>query len=208
MIGAVALKEILIATKNKGKVKEFVSLFAKKGITVQSLLDFPEEVDVEESGHTFLENAKMKAETISKKFNKIVIADDSGLAVDALEGRPGVFSARYAGEEKDDEANVKKVLDQLKGVPFEKRSAKFHCVLAIAFPNEKTKFVEGTCEGFITEKPMGSNGFGYDPIFYSIEKQQTMAQLSNNEKNEISHRGKAMKKLLESWDDIFHFKNI
>jgi len=198
------LKEILIATKNKGKVNEFEALFADKGIAVHSLLDFPNAIDVEETGSTFVENAKLKAEAISKQYNKIVIADDSGLAVDAIDGRPGVFSARYAGEDKDDLANIEKVLSELYGIPFEKRTARFHCVLAVAIPNEETKVFEGTCEGYISEEPVGDNGFGYDPIFFVADKKQTMAQLSKNEKNAISHRANALKKLIDNWDIIFY----
>lgn len=197
------MNEILIATKNKGKVKEFAALFADKGIIVRSLLDYPEAIDVEETGDTFVENAKIKAEAISKQYNKVVIADDSGLSIDALDGRPGVFSARYAGEQKDDLANIEKVLRELEGIPFEERTARFHCVLAIAIPNEDTKTFEGTCEGYITENPAGENGFGYDPIFYVLDKRQTMAQLSNDEKNKISHRANAMNKLQDNWHTIF-----
>lgn len=197
------MREILIATKNNGKVKEFEALFGKRGIIVKSLLDFPDVIDVEETGVTFAENAALKAETISKQFNKVVIADDSGLSVDALDGRPGVFSARYAGVDKNDQENLEKVLAELEGVPYERRMAQFICVLAIARPNNETKLFEGVCEGYITDGPKGNNGFGYDPIFYIPEKQQTMAQLSKDEKNEISHRAIAMKKLVENWDDIF-----
>lgn len=197
------MKEILIATKNKGKIKEFSDLFAEKGVKVSSLLDFPTIDDVEETGTTFIENAKIKAETISKQFNKIVVADDSGLCVDTIGGRPGVYSARYAGEAKNDDANLQKVLMELEGVPYEKRTARFHCVLAVAIPNEETRIFEGTCEGYITDKPEGENGFGYDPIFYIPTKKQTMAQLSSDEKNKISHRANAMKKLEENWETIF-----
>lgn len=197
------MKEILIATKNKGKIKEFSDLFAEKGVKVSSLLDFPTVDDVEETGTTFIENAKIKAETISQHFNKIVIADDSGLSVDALGGSPGVYSARYAGETKNDAANLQKVLMELEEVPYEKRTARFHCVLAVATPNEETRIFEGTCEGYITEKTEGEHGFGYDPIFYIPHKKQTMAQLSSNEKNKISHRANAMKKLKENWETIF-----
>ncbi|NSL51560.1 XTP/dITP diphosphatase [Calidifontibacillus erzurumensis] len=196
--------EILIATKNIGKVNEFQALFEKKGIRVKSLLDYPESIDVEETGSSFAENAKLKAEAFAKQFNKVVIADDSGLCVDALNGSPGVFSARYAGEEKDDEANLQKVLEELKGVPFEKRTARFHCVLAVAFPNKKTKIFEGTCEGYIAEEPVGENGFGYDPIFYLPNLKKTMAQLTTEEKNQISHRARALKKLQENLDLLIH----
>ncbi|WP_102345356.1 XTP/dITP diphosphatase [Bacillus sp. Marseille-P3661] len=197
------MREILIATKNLGKVKEFKSLFSQKGIAVKSLLDFPAIEDVEETGETFIENAKLKAETIAKQFNEIVIADDSGLSIDALNGEPGVYSARYAGEPKSDLANIEKVLEKLSGVPFGKRTARFYCVLAVAIPDKETKCIEGTCEGIITESPVGENGFGYDPIFYVREKEKTMAELTNEEKNTISHRANAMKKLAENWETIF-----
>ncbi|MFS0865547.1 XTP/dITP diphosphatase [Fredinandcohnia sp. 179-A 10B2 NHS] len=189
------MQEIMIATKNAGKVKEFNNLFEIKGIKVKSLLDFPSIDDIEETGTTFAENAKIKAEAISNKFKIPVIADDSGLSVDYLNGRPGVYSARYAGEQKDDTANLNKVLAELEGVPEDKRTARFHCALALAIPGEETQIVEGTCEGIITDKPVGANGFGYDPVFYVVAKGKTMAQLTKDEKNEISHRGNALRKL-------------
>ncbi|WP_077618996.1 XTP/dITP diphosphatase [Bacillus sinesaloumensis] len=189
------MKEIMIATKNQGKVNEFRDLFASKGIIVKSLLDYPDVGDIEETGTTFSENAQIKAEEIANKLHIPVIADDSGLSIDYLDGRPGVYSARYAGEHKNDLDNLNKVLDELMGVPKEKRSAKFHCALALAIPGEKTQIVEGTCEGIISEEPIGDKGFGYDPIFFVPEKGQTMAQLSKDEKNEISHRGNALRKL-------------
>ncbi|MFT4416526.1 XTP/dITP diphosphatase [Fredinandcohnia humi] len=189
------MNEIMIATKNIGKVKEFSDLFASRGVKVKSLVDFPNIDDIEETGETFVENAKLKAEAIATKFNIPVIADDSGLSIDFLDGRPGVYSARYAGEQKNDRANIDKVLAELEGVPTEKRSARFHCALALAIPDKETQIVEGTCEGRITEDLLGENGFGYDPIFLVVEKGLTMAQLSKDEKNQISHRAKALKKL-------------
>jgi XTP/dITP diphosphohydrolase len=200
------VKEVIIATKNAGKVKEFQALFAQKGIEVKSLLDFNDCPDVEETGKTFAENAILKAETIANYFNKIVIADDSGLAVDALNGKPGVYSARYAGENKNDAENIAKVLEELKEVPFEQRTARFHCALAVAIPHQRTIVVEGTCEGYIAEEPRGTNGFGYDPIFYVPEKQKMMAELSKEEKNKISHRANALKELEKIWDDLFETK--
>jgi XTP/dITP diphosphohydrolase len=197
------VKEVIIATKNAGKVKEFQTLFAEKGLTVKSLLDVENAPDVEETGETFAENAILKAETIANYLNKVVIADDSGLAVDALGGKPGVYSARYAGEHKNDKENMAKVLEELKGVPFEQRTARFHCALAVAIPNQRTVVVEGTCEGYIAEAPTGTNGFGYDPIFYVPEQQKTMAELSKEEKNKISHRANALKKLEKIWDELF-----
>ncbi|MFC4184783.1 XTP/dITP diphosphatase [Saccharococcus thermophilus] len=200
------MKQVIIATKNAGKTREFQALLGKRGVEVKSLLDFPDCPDVEETGSTFAENAILKAEAMARYFNTMVIADDSGLSIDALGGRPGVYSARYAGEEKNDQKNIAKVLSELEGVPFAKRTARFHCALAVAAPGRRTTVVEGTCEGYITEKPQGENGFGYDPIFYIPQKGKTMAQLSAEEKNQISHRAKALEKLDKQWDEIINGK--
>ncbi|MGG2086197.1 XTP/dITP diphosphatase [Priestia aryabhattai] len=197
------MREIIIATKNAGKVKDFETLFSPKGFQVKSLLDFPEMEDVEETGVTFAENVTLKAEAISFALNKPVIADDSGLAIDALNGEPGVYSARYAGENKDDNANIEKVLQKLNDVPFEKRTARFHCALAIAVPGKRTEIVEGTCEGHILEEKRGENGFGYDPIFFVEKWRCSMAELSKEQKNQISHRANALKKLAPLIDAQF-----
>ncbi|WEA43930.1 XTP/dITP diphosphatase [Priestia aryabhattai] len=197
------MREIIIATKNAGKVKDFETLFSPKGFQVKSLLDFPEMEDVEETGVTFAENATLKAEAISFALNKPVIADDSGLAIDALNGEPGVYSARYAGENKDDNANIEKVLQKLNDVPFEKRTARFHCALAIAVPGKRTEIVEGTCAGHILEEKRGENGFGYDPIFFVEKWRCSMAELSKEQKNQISHRANALKKLAPLIDAQF-----
>lgn len=189
------MKTVIIATKNKGKAKEFESLFAAKGYEVKTLLDVQGSPDVEETGTTFEENAILKAEAISKLYDQVVIADDSGLIVDALDGRPGVYSARYAGEDKSDEANTSKVLRELEGVPTEKRTARFYCALAVASPNQDTVTVSGAMEGLITEQLVGENGFGYDPIFFVQEVAKTTAELSKEEKNKISHRAHALKAL-------------
>ncbi|MEK4166944.1 XTP/dITP diphosphatase [Anoxybacillus sp. FSL W8-0104] len=201
------MKRMIIATKNKGKIAEFQQLFAKKGVEIRSLLDYDDVPDVEETGKTFAENAILKATTIANMFHEPVIADDSGLIVDALNGEPGVYSARYAGEGKNDQANIEKVLTKLQGVPFEQRTARFHCTLAVAKPNGDVTTVDGVCEGYITEEPVGENGFGYDPIFFVPEKQRTMAQLTKEEKNEISHRAKALQHLLHIWDKLFEKEN-
>ncbi len=198
------MKEIIIATKNKGKVKDFEQLFSPKGYIVKSLFDFPHLTEVEETGRTFSENAVLKAEQIAHELDRVVIADDSGLEVDALNGRPGVFSARYAGEQKNDRDNLEKVLKELEEVPDEKRSARFYCALALSIPNAQTHIVEGTCEGLITRHPIGHHGFGYDPIFFVPEKNKTMAQLTSEEKNQISHRANAMKKLGDMIPTIFN----
>lgn len=189
------MKEIIIATKNVGKAKEFQAMFLEYGYQVKTLVDYPEIPDIEETGTTFDENAIIKAETLSKILNKIVIADDSGLIVDALNGEPGVYSARYAGEPKDDEKNMDYLLEKLKDVPENLRHARFHCSLAVAIPNRKTITVSGQCEGHILFERTGTNGFGYDPIFFVEELQRPMATLLPFDKAKISHRGKALKKL-------------
>lgn len=188
------MKEILIATKNRGKAHEFIKLFGSYDIHVKTLLDLKKEIpDIEETGTTFKENARIKAETIASLLGETVLADDSGLVVDALDGRPGVYSARFAGEPTDDSRNNEKLLTKLKGS--ENRSARFVCVLACVFPNGKTLFAQGICEGEIAEHSAGVNGFGYDPLFIPKGYNQTMAQLPADEKNQISHRYHALKQL-------------
>jgi len=194
-------KQIVIATKNKGKVKDFEAIFGPLGYEVLTMLDVATEMDIEETGETFQENAILKAEGLAKALNKIVIADDSGLEVDALNGEPGVYSARYAGDH-DDQANIEKVLEKLQGVSTEKRTARFVCCIAIAGPNIDTYTVVGTCEGVIAEEKMGENGFGYDPIFYVPALNCTMAQLSPEEKGAISHRGNAIRSFAKELDTI------
>lgn len=187
--------KILIATKNIGKVKEFQSMFEDLGHEILSLTDIEGSPDVEETGTTFEENAILKAETISHQMNIPVIADDSGLEIDALEGKPGVYSARYAGLQKSDEDNMSKVLAELQDVPDTQRSARFVCALAFAMPNKKTIVVKGECEGKILREKRGSEGFGYDPIFYVPHLDRSMAELAKEEKNKISHRAVALKEL-------------
>jgi XTP/dITP diphosphohydrolase len=187
------MREVIIATKNSGKAREFEMMFKPYGFVVKTLLDFPEIEEIAETGSTFEENAVLKAEAVSAHLNKMVISDDSGLIVDGLDGRPGVYSARYAGEEKNDEANIQKVLAELNDVP--DRQARFYCALAVAIPGEKTVTVSGACEGVILREKRGLNGFGYDPIFFVPERGKTMAQLEPEEKAEISHRGKALRQL-------------
>ncbi len=199
------MKPVVIATKNAGKVREFASLFEKYDLQVKSLHDFPYIEEVEETGTTFEENAILKAESLCKQLGEIVIADDSGLMIDALNGKPGVHSARFAGEQKDDQANIQKVLEELKDVDETKRTARFYCALAVAFPEEdkQTVIVNGTCEGKIIDQPRGENGFGYDPIFYIEEMKNTMAELTKEEKNKISHRARALRKLEEKIPEWF-----
>jgi XTP/dITP diphosphohydrolase len=199
------MKPVVIATKNAGKVREFASLFEKYDLQVKSLHDFPYIEEVEETGTTFEENAILKADSLCKQLGEIVIADDSGLMIDALNGKPGVHSARFAGEQKDDQANIQKVLEELKDVDETKRTARFYCALAVAFPEEdkQTVIVNGTCEGKIIDQPRGENGFGYDPIFYIEEMKNTMAELTKEEKNKISHRARALRKLEEKIPEWF-----
>lgn len=188
------MKQVVIATKNKGKAKDFEALFGPFGYEVVTMFEVAPNVEIEETGTTFQENAILKAETLASMLGQIVIADDSGLAIDALNGEPGVYSARYAGDH-DDEANMVKVLENMKDVPEEKRTARFCCALAIAGPNTETKTVFGTCEGVIAHEKKGTNGFGYDPIFYVPALEKHMAELSADEKGAISHRGNAIREL-------------
>ncbi|MCP6683274.1 XTP/dITP diphosphatase [Bacillus nakamurai] len=196
----ISVKEAIIATHNPGKVKEFKEILEPKGYSVYSLAEIGFTEDIEETGQTFEENAILKAEAVAKAVNKMVIADDSGLSVDNLGGRPGVYSARYAGESKDDTANIEKVLSELKGIEKEQRTARFRCALAVSRPGQETKTVEGHVEGYIAKEPAGNNGFGYDSIFIVKDKDKTMAQLTSAEKNKISHRADALKKLSKLLD--------
>lgn len=194
-------KSIVIATRNPGKAKEFTKIFAEKGYLVKTLLDYPELPDVEETGKTFEENARLKAETIADILKQPVLADDSGLIVDALNGMPGIFSARFAGEPTNNAANNAKLLHELTGVPKEQRTARFHCTLVFAAPDKESLVVEGDWSGEIGTIPRGDHGFGYDPLFFVPEEQKTAAELSDECKNEISHRGKAVAKLRDQWEN-------
>src|SRR5690625_4711314 len=188
------MNTLIIATKNKGKAEEFNQMLSPLGYQVKTLLDFSDTMpDIEETGTTFYENAQLKAEQIAAQLGKPVIADDSGLEVDYLDGAPGVYSARYSGEHANDEANNNKLLNALKDIPEKDRTAQFVCVLAFARPNETTIFKKGICKGKITRTPNGENGFGYDPIFIPEGYEQTMAQLNQMEKNQLSHRYHALK---------------
>lgn len=194
-------KTIVIATRNLGKAKEFAALFAKEGYQIKTLLDYPELPDVEETGKTFEENARLKAETIAQLLQQPVLADDSGLVVDALNGMPGIFSARFAGERKSDAANNAKLLHELTDIPDEKRTAHFHCTLVFAAPRKESLVVEADWEGRIARIPQGDNGFGYDPLFIVPEYNKTSAELTAEEKNDISHRGMAVKELERTWKE-------
>ncbi|KYG91602.1 non-canonical purine NTP pyrophosphatase [[Bacillus] sp. KCTC 13219] len=190
-------KQVVIATKNKGKAKDFEALFTPLGYEVVTMFDVAPHMEIEETGTTFEENAILKAEALAESLQMLVIADDSGLAIDVLNGEPGVYSARYAGDH-DDEANIIKVLEKLQGVPEEQRTARFCCALAVAGPKLETYTVFDTCEGYILQEKRGTNGFGYDPIFYVPHLQRSMAELSPEEKGAISHRGNAIRKLADA----------
>ena len=186
-------RPLVLATKNSGKIAEFEGLFRGFDLEVKSLNDFGPIPPVIEDGETFEDNAVKKAQFTAKVLGFPAIADDSGLTVKALGGEPGVFSARYAGEGSTDEANNIKLLRAMKGI--EQRESAFICILAIAVPRGPALIYEGTCEGLITEEIRGSQGFGYDPIFYYPPVNKTFAQMSAAEKNGVSHRGRAMAEL-------------
>lgn len=193
------MKEVVFATKNKGKIKEIQAILGNE-YTVKSMEQIGINIDIIEDGKTFEENAIKKAVEIMNITNKIVLADDSGLEIDYLDGEPGVYSARYMGEDTPYEIKNNKILDILKDVEEEKRGARFVSVIALAIPKKEPITTKGTIEGIIGYEIKGENGFGYDPIFYIPELKMTVAELPIEEKNKISHRGKAlkqMKKILE-----------
>ena len=201
-------KTIVIATGNPGKAKEFKAVFGAAGYDVRTLKDYPSLPDVEETGTTFEENARLKAETIARILGRPVLADDSGLKVDALGGRPGVYSARFAGEQKSDAANNAKLLYELTDVEDDKRSAQFHCTLVFAAPGKESLVVEAQWSGRIGRIPRGENGVGDDPLFIPDGSEQSAAQMSQEEKNRVSHRGLAIKKLQEQWREWLEGENV
>lgn len=186
--------EMILGTRNHGKIAEFRSLFKGMHIKLLSFYDFPGVPPVVEDGKTFQENAEKKAKAIAKATGRTAVADDSGLEVDFLDSVPGVFSARFAGERATDRENARKVLKMLDGVPWNKRSARFVCVISAATPKGKTVSAQGLCKGRISFEMRGSHGFGYDPIFIPDGHQLTMAEMDPEVKNKISHRADAMKK--------------
>lgn len=183
--------KLLLATNNKAKVREYARLLKGIPYRIVSLEDVGISEQVEETGASFEENAALKAKRYSELSGLITMADDSGLEVDALGGQPGVRSARYAGENASDEQRIAFLLDKMTNIPWDKRIARFRCVIAIARPGRRVRTCQGTCSGILTFAPLGDNGFGYDPIFYLPDLHRTMAELSMKEKNALSHRGKA-----------------
>lgn len=183
---------LVVATRNQKKLTELQELLADMPVAVRSIADFPDAPEVEETGETFAENAELKARSAAEATGHIALADDSGLEVDALGGDPGVRSNRFAGPDASDRDKYLLILDLLKGVPDEKRTARFRAAVAIATPEGETVVVEGKCEGVIAREPSGEGGFGYDPIFFIPSAGKTMAELDSEEKNAISHRGEAL----------------
>ncbi|MDO8670388.1 MAG: RdgB/HAM1 family non-canonical purine NTP pyrophosphatase [Dehalococcoidia bacterium] len=185
------MNKLLIATRNPGKFGEYIQLLAGVPFDLTSLDREGIDADVEETGNTFEENAILKATVYAKASGLLTLADDSGLEVDALAGEPGVYSARYAGPGASDEDRVRFLLDKLAGVPEQRRAAHFRCAIAIVDPVCLLKVVEGRLDGTLTTEGRGSNGFGYDPIFYVPDLDRTVAELSAAEKNAVSHRARA-----------------
>jgi len=189
--------KIVLATRNKSKVTELRAQLAGLEVEVLTLEDFPALKLPPEDGAGFTENALIKARFVASETGLAALGDDSGLEVDHLGGRPGVFSSRYGGPGADDAANCKKLLGELRGVPEGQRGARFKCSLAFVEPGGEERVFTGTFEGYITERPRGKNGFGYDPVFFVPEKGKTAAELDPREKNAISHRALALKKFKE-----------
>lgn len=187
--------KIIVATRNPGKVGEFQAMLGRLGYDVESLLDYDTAPETEETGSTFEENAELKSKEAAAYFGHAVLSDDSGLEVDALDGAPGVYSARFAGEDKSDAANNALLLEKLADTPADQRTARFVCALSLAKPSGETLTVRGTMEGQIGFEQKGTNGFGYDPLFLIPALNQTAAELTKSEKAAISHRGQALKKL-------------
>jgi len=194
--------KVVLATNNPGKVREISEIMKPHGIEVVSLQDYSGLVEVEEDGDTFKDNAVKKALAACEHTGLIALADDSGLEVDYLDGAPGVHSSRFAGGEKDDAANNRKLLELLSGVPEEKRTARFRCVVAIVDREGWIYTAEGTCEGIIATEPRGKGGFGYDPLFYLPEYGKTFAELEPEIKNKISHRARALDGALDILSEL------
>ncbi len=191
--------EILIATNNLGKVKEIKDILDSPEIKILTMKDFPPIPKIEEDGKTYQENAFKKARKISEYTGKICLADDSGLEINYLKGKPGIYSSRWGNS---DEERINKVLKLLENVPINKRNAKFVCVVVLVFPNGKIYMVKEECKGIITFNLKGEHGFGYDPIFLVPEYDKTFAELGDKIKNQISHRGKAMRRMINIINEL------
>lgn len=189
------MKEIIVASTNEGKIKEIKAMLSEIGIDVKSIKDvFDKDIDIDENGQTFRENALIKAQTICDLIHKPILADDSGLEVDAMDGAPGIYSARFMGHETSYDVKNQAIIDAVKG---KQRGARFVCAMALCVPNEEPILIEEYFNGEINDRIEGENGFGYDPIFYVPELGKTSASLTLEEKNQYSHRAKALKKLYQ-----------
>ena len=198
------MDKIIFATGNEGKMKEVRMILEDLGLPVLSLKDAGITADVEENGTTFEENAQIKAKAIMEMTGALVLADDSGLEVDALDKEPGIYSARYMGHDTSYHIKNQNIIDRLEGKVGEERSARFVCAIAAAFPDGRVLVTRGTMEGQIGYEEKGENGFGYDPIFYLPEYQCYSAELSLEEKNKLSHRGKALRLMKERLHESFN----
>ena len=194
------LISIVIATRNKGKTAEIREMLKGFPVNIKNLDDFGPIPEIEEDGDTFDENAYKKASVTARILGMPALADDSGLLVEALDGAPGVHSARYAGEKATDKQRGEKLLEEMKGKT--NRKAAFECVISIAVPSGPALTYEARCEGLITEEPAGQNGFGYDPVFFFPPLKKTFAELTRTEKSRVSHRGKALGELKEEFDKV------
>jgi XTP/dITP diphosphohydrolase len=194
---------IVLATRNKGKIAELSAMLEGFGLKVLGLADFPEIGEIEETGATFHANSLIKAKEVAEETGLVAVADDSGLEVDYLDGAPGVYSARYAGEGADDAANNAKLLEALHGVPEDKRGARFKCVMTAYAPGGETLVAEGAWEGRVAPAPAGDQGFGYDPLFFDPASGMHAAQMDRAAKNAVSHRGKALKNLINKWPEFW-----
>ena len=191
------MKKIIFATGNQNKMREICEIYEDLGYEILSMKEAGISVDIVEDGKTFEENALIKARAIADQVDAIVLADDSGLEIDSLNKEPGIYSARYMGEDTSYDIKNANLIERLDGVPKEKRTARFVCAVAAVFPDGSEKVVRGTIEGYIGWKPEGENGFGYDPIFYVDAYGCSTAAMSREEKNAISHRGNALRKMKE-----------
>jgi len=194
--------KLLLATNNQAKVREYKSLLQDLPCELVTLAEQGINISVSEVGASLEENARLKATVLAAESQLIALADDSGLEVDALGGEPGCLSARYAGEGASDRDRINYLLTRLEGVPEEKRSARFRCVIAIATPAGKVELCSGECRGFITLAPRGEQGFGYDPVFYLAEMGKTMAELPLQLKNQVSHRGRAARQVSQALEKL------
>lgn len=184
-------RDLVLATRNRHKGEELASLLTDLPVRIRTMDEFPDVPDVVEDGDTCEANAIKKARAVSDATGLLAVADDTGLEVDALDGRPGVYAARYAGPQATYEDNCRKLLGEMAGVPLDRRTARFVTVAAVALPSQTVEVMIGRLEGLISERPAGARGFGYDPVFYVPELGKTLAELSSEEKNRISHRAKA-----------------